>query len=41
MIKITHVKIIHYIDDTKKMEINEAMLAAPSPAFHTIETKHD
>ena len=31
----------HYIDDTKKMQIKAAMLAAPSSAFHAISTKHD
>ena len=37
MTKITHVKITHYPDDTKKTQ----MKAAPSPAFHTISTEHD
>ena len=40
MTKITHVKIIHYIDYTKKTQIKSAMLAALSPAFHAISTKH-
>ena len=41
MTKVTHVKITHYLDDTKKKQIKAAMLAAPSSAFHTISTERD
>ena len=33
-------KITHYIDYTKQTQIKAAMLAALSPAFHAISTKH-
>ena len=37
-----HVKITHYIDDTeRKTQINAAMRAGPSPAFHAISTKQN
>ena len=39
---IAQVKITHYIDDTeRKTQINAAMRAAPSPAFHAISTKYE
>ena len=37
MAKMTHVKITHYIDDTKKTQIKAAIVAAP----YAISTKHD
>ena len=43
MTKLTHVKITHDIDDTKKKKEQRktAVLAVPSSAFHAISTKHD
>ena len=34
-------KITHYTNDTKKIQIKAAMLAARSSDFHAISTKHD